>query len=882
MSEPIYGMKKILLAIDESVAGIAGVPVAADAVQCDSLSVTKTKTNVVDRKTIRPHFGAGEKITVSEEAQLTFDFALAIGGNVNGVPLPGAVPEYDLVMQACGMARTSSPLAISDVTPANGTLTNIPLAATASAIDDIYNGVSISIESISSTAVAPGSTAKNVFKAAANDVFHAGFLQLESTTTLLNFATTASADDDYYVGMRVSINNQVVTVTDYNGALKQAEIAPALTAEPFSIPYIIEENVGTIQVGSTATQIKLASTASAVDDAYNGLSIVVEGQTKTITDYVGATKTATIAALSAAPFIPVYRIEQQGALIGTPTDTVLKLAVGVSTDDDYYNGMTITVVGQERTVLDYVGATRTVTLSSALSAAPAAGAAYAIVLQTGLLQVGSTVHSLILDSSASASNDAYNGKKFVFNGQTKPIGDYVGATRTVLLGQNLSSAPVITQYQVQATAGDLQQGSTKTSLILESAADATDDFYNGKNIVVNGETKAITDYVGATRTATISALTAFPTKPYSVLKNDDYHVGDKATITHFSGDVQSDVTHTSTVSVVYLPDTVVGDVKGLAIFVSDGLGGGDIRTISSYVVADRKAVLSSALSFSPVGKTFTITETKEVIAYNGLTRVHTLKSALRFVTAAGTPYKISEQRLIVNYNGTTKTASVSPALRKAPQAGALYTINPYIKYSPSSAVGKSLTFYYYEDDVLYKFVYGRGTVSFDFTNGQLAMAKVVMTGIPLEISEESRPAINTDNWVKPLPVNYANTQNLVLHGFEDAVMDKISFDLGNKVIYRNMPGKEAVFITDREVKGQVTIEAVRPSDYDFYADVSNSAIDFVAFTHGPIGNQIAVYCPTTQFSNPSDSDKDGIVMTQFDMTMPALGLGNNEINIILQ
>ena len=48
------------------------------------------------------------------------------------------------------------------------------------------------------------------------------------------------------------------------------------------------------QTGMTNVKVKLDSTASAVDDRYNGFIIVVAGQTRTISDYDGTTKEATV------------------------------------------------------------------------------------------------------------------------------------------------------------------------------------------------------------------------------------------------------------------------------------------------------------------------------------------------------------------------------------------------------------------------------------------------------------------------------------------------------------------------------------------------------------------------------------------------------------
>ena len=58
---------------------------------------------------------------------------------------------------------------------------------------------------------------------------------------------------------------------------------------------------GTVQA-ATATTIQLESGASAVDDAYNGMWVQVGAhQYREIADYVGATRTATVATMSPVP-----------------------------------------------------------------------------------------------------------------------------------------------------------------------------------------------------------------------------------------------------------------------------------------------------------------------------------------------------------------------------------------------------------------------------------------------------------------------------------------------------------------------------------------------------------------------------------------------------
>lgn len=157
---------------------------------------------------------------------------------------------------------------------------------------------------------------------------------------------------------------------------------------------------GTAQtVAADGTTITLAAGASETDDAYNAKLIRVTSdeqvQVRQIVDYVGSTKVATLdAALQAmTDTTPDYEIaasvlgdsnEMQAVsaayrdLIATETGTAqgggtgnnqIQLATAASSTDDIYNGLTIIILsgtgaGQERTVSDYLGSTRTATVSA--------------------------------------------------------------------------------------------------------------------------------------------------------------------------------------------------------------------------------------------------------------------------------------------------------------------------------------------------------------------------------------------------------------------------------------------------------------------------------------------------------------------------------------
>jgi hypothetical protein len=175
---------------------------------------------------------------------------------------------------------------------------------------------------------------------------------------------------------------------------------------------------------ATATTIRLRSAASYGNDWFNGCSIEIvrgtgAGQTRTITDYVDSTDTATVdrAWITNPDSTSVYIVKGEPAAAqtnagvadsnlthidsntaavaimkalykggavsttisdATPSATEFDLASGVSTTDDFYNLSYLvfvsgTHIGKGGEISDYTGATRTVTLANALTSAPANG-----------------------------------------------------------------------------------------------------------------------------------------------------------------------------------------------------------------------------------------------------------------------------------------------------------------------------------------------------------------------------------------------------------------------------------------------------------------------------------------------------------------------------
>ena len=153
----------------------------------------------------------------------------------------------------------------------------------------------------------------------------------------------------------------------------------------------------------TINTIQLANDASDTDDAYNGMWIKIKkgegkGQNRGITDYEGATRTATVDSdwdptpdNTSEYLLYPFSLLKEGfdSLVhnGTAqsgTEDNIMLAVSASEDDDAYNEMMIEIIvgtgsGQNRKIIDYDGTTKVATVGEDWSTPPNSDSKYRII-----------------------------------------------------------------------------------------------------------------------------------------------------------------------------------------------------------------------------------------------------------------------------------------------------------------------------------------------------------------------------------------------------------------------------------------------------------------------------------------------------------------------
>lgn len=136
---PLAMRKRVILAKIESTYGTDASPVAADAILCRNLNINAMEGSQVERDFIRPYFGTSGAIRVENYVKMDFETELAGSGAA------ATAPEWGTLLKACNFTETITAAAISGTAQVGGSTTSIKLAAAASAVDDFYTGMTVSI-----------------------------------------------------------------------------------------------------------------------------------------------------------------------------------------------------------------------------------------------------------------------------------------------------------------------------------------------------------------------------------------------------------------------------------------------------------------------------------------------------------------------------------------------------------------------------------------------------------------------------------------------------------------------------------------------------------------------------------------------------------------
>lgn len=265
----------------------------------------------------------------------------------------------------------------------------------------------------------------------------AGVAQAGGNNTI-TLASTASSTDHYYAGALIEIvtgagSGQINQIASYTGSTRVARVFRNWTTNPDStsvyrvIPNtnLLPPHFGTAQAGAS-TSITLQTNAASTDDYYNRSEIRIlsgtgAGQVRTITDYTGSSRVATVdrAWTTTPDSTSVYALAEStnssgsldvnvnsiggnttaatnaaaffagGPILGsvndgTPAANNFDGDAALTATDDFYNGSVLTfrtgtLAGLSRRITDYTGSTRNFSFATAFPSAPANGDTFHIL-----------------------------------------------------------------------------------------------------------------------------------------------------------------------------------------------------------------------------------------------------------------------------------------------------------------------------------------------------------------------------------------------------------------------------------------------------------------------------------------------------------------------
>ena len=128
----------ILAKLEGSDYGVDANPLGTNAIRCTNLEITPLAGDTIPRDTIRAYFGGSPTLVANSQVQCSITVEMASSGTA------GTAPAFAPLLLACANAQTLTASPITG-TPQAGASNSLTLAAGASAVNDFYNGMILTI-----------------------------------------------------------------------------------------------------------------------------------------------------------------------------------------------------------------------------------------------------------------------------------------------------------------------------------------------------------------------------------------------------------------------------------------------------------------------------------------------------------------------------------------------------------------------------------------------------------------------------------------------------------------------------------------------------------------------------------------------------------------
>jgi hypothetical protein len=249
---------------------------------------------------------------------------------------------------------------------------------------------------------------------------------------------------------------------------------------------------------------------------------------------------------------------------------------------------------------------------------------------------------------------------------------------------------------------------------------------------------------------------------------------------------------------------------------------------------------------------------------------------------------VANKRVSVTFDvelGGSGTAGTAPAfgpLLKSCGLSETIVSSTSVTYAPVSSSFSSATIYCFYDGTRHKITGARGTVSFNLTAGQFAVASFQFIGIYNAPDDTALSgSFTVANQAAAIEVNDTNVTTATFHGVASSRIESIDLALNNELLYKETASSKEVLITNRAAGGTCVLEAPAIGTTDFFAKAVAVATGNTSIVLGATaGNIVTMNAAQTNITGCSYGDTNGVI----SLSMPYLALpttaGNNEMSLV--
>jgi len=191
-----------------------------------------------------------------------------------------------------------------------------------------------------------------------------------------------------------------------------------------------------------------------------------------------------------------------------------------------------------------------------------------------------------------------------------------------------------------------------------------------------------------------------------------------------------------------------------------------------------------------------------------------------------------------------------------------------VTYAPVSTGFSSITIHYNTDGVRHKVVGSRGSFVINGSVGEIPTIDFTFQGIYIPPTDTALPTVTYGDQATPLIFKQGNTSGFQLLS-HSAALQSISMDIGNELVYRELVGgSQETLLTNRNITGSVSIEAMALGTKDYFAAALAETTGNLTFVHGTTnGNKVTVASTKADIGDVAYGEQDGIQMLEIPYTL---------------